>query len=93
MNSGKLEIAGEKFDSRLFVGTGKFSSGETLSQVIEYSGTEMVTMAMKRANIGDESRDSILPHIQKSGVRILPNTSGVRDAKEAVFAFGWQEKH
>jgi len=85
MNSEKLEIAGEKFDSRLFVGTGKFSSGETLSQVIEYTGTEMVTVAMKRANIGDESRDSILPHIQKSGVRILPNTSGVRDAKEAVF--------
>ena len=51
MNSGKLEIAGEKFDSRLFVGTGKFSSGETLSQVIEYSGTEMVTVAIKRANI------------------------------------------
>lgn len=85
MNSEKLEIAGEKFDSRLFVGTGKFSSGETLSQVIEYTGTEMVTVAMKRANIGDESRDSILPHIQKPGVRILPNTSGVRDAKEAVF--------
>ena len=85
MNCEKLEIAGENFDSRLFVGTGKFSSGETLSQVIEYTGTEMVTVALKRANIGDESRDSILPHIQKSGVRILPNTSGVRDAKEAVF--------
>ena len=85
MSSEILEIAGEKFDSRLFVGTGKFSSGETLSQVIEYSGTEMVTVAMKRANIGDDSRDSILPYIQKAGVKVLPNTSGVRDAKEAIF--------
>ena len=80
-----LEIAGQKFDSRLFIGTGKFSSGETLNQVIEYSGTEMVTVAMKRANPNDEDRDSILPFVQKSGVRLLPNTSGVRDAKEAVF--------
>ena len=80
-----LQIAGKEFGSRLFLGTGKFSSGETLSKVIEYSGTEMVTVAMKRANPRDESRDSILPFVQKSGVQILPNTSGVRDAKEAVF--------
>lgn len=85
MNTEILEIAGEKFGSRLFVGTGKFSSGEALSQVIEYSGTEMVTVAMKRANPANQSHDSILPFIQKSGVRLLPNTSGVRDAKEAVF--------
>ena len=85
MSDGILKIADQSFDSRLFVGTGKFSSGETLSQVIEYSETEMVTVAMKRANPKDESRDSILPFIEKCGVRLLPNTSGVRDAKEAVF--------
>ena len=51
MGNEKLKIAGVTFDSRLFVGTGKFSSGETLGQVIEYSGTEMVTVAMKRANL------------------------------------------
>lgn len=85
MKKEMLQIAGKEFGSRLFLGTGKFSSGETLSKVIEYSGTEMVTVAMKRANPRDESRDSILPFVQKSGVQILPNTSGVRDAKEAVF--------
>ena len=85
MSDGILKIADQSFDSRLFVGTGKFSSGETLSQVIEYSETEMVTVAMKRANPKDEARDSIIPFIEKCGVRLLPNTSGVRDAKEAVF--------
>ena len=85
MGNEKLKIAGVTFDSRLFVGTGKFSSGETLGQVIEYSGTEMVTVAMKRANPKEESRDSILPYIQRTNVRLLPNTSGVRDAKEAIF--------
>ena len=85
MSDGILKIADQSFDSRLFVGTGKFSSGETLSQVIEYSETEMVTVAMKRANPKDQARDSILPFIKKCGVRLLPNTSGVRDAKEAVF--------
>ena len=85
MSDGTLKIADQSFNSRLFVGTGKFESGEILSQVIEYSETEMVTVAMKRANPKDESRDSILPFIEKCGVRLLPNTSGVRDAKEAVF--------
>ncbi len=85
MNNIPLEIAGQKFDSRLFIGTGKFASGETLSQVIDESSTQLVTVAMKRANPKDDSRDSILPYIQKSNVQVLPNTSGVRDAKEAVF--------
>ena len=80
-----LEIAQKKFESRLFIGTGKFSSGEILSKVISSSGTELVTVAMKRANLKDDSRDSILPFIERTGVNILPNTSGVRDAKEAVF--------
>ena len=61
MGNEKLKIAGVTFDSRLFVGTGKFSSGETLGQVIEYSGTEMVTVAMKRANPCEESRDLFCP--------------------------------
>ena len=49
MNEGTLKIADESFDSRAVVGTGKFSSGETLSQVIEYSKTEIVAVAMRRA--------------------------------------------
>ena len=80
-----LEIAQQNFKSRLFLGTGKFSSGKILSQVITSSETQLVTVAMKRANLKDDSRDSILPFIEKTGVKVLPNTSGVRDAKEAIF--------
>ncbi len=79
-----LQLGGESFSSRLFVGTGKFSSGQMLSKVIGSSGTEMVTVAMKRANPKGRE-DSILDFLGDDQVRLLPNTSGVRDAKEAVF--------
>lgn len=79
-----LKLGGESFSSRLFVGTGKFSSGQMLSKVIGSSGTEMVTVAMKRANPKGRE-DSILDFLGDDQVRLLPNTSGVRDAKEAVF--------
>jgi thiazole synthase len=81
----KLVIAGEKFRSRLFLGTGKFSSNGLMSRAIEASQTEMVTVAMKRLDM-DNREDNMLAHIKKPGVRLLPNTSGVRSAKEAVFA-------
>jgi len=80
----KLVIAGESFDSRLFVGTGKFSSGEALRGAVDSSEAEMVTVAMKRAN-PDGDADSILGYLDTDKVRLLPNTSGVRDAREAVF--------
>ncbi len=79
-----LLVGGESFHSRLFVGTGKFSSGDTLAEVVRSSGSEMVTVAMKRVNPEGES-DSILDHLKHADTRILPNTSGVRDAREAVF--------
>ena len=79
-----LVLGGESFRSRLFVGTGKFSSGETLRGSVDSSGSEMVTVAMKRANPEGDS-DSILDYLETSKVRLLTNTSGVRDAKEAVF--------
>jgi len=79
-----LVLGGESFRSRLFVGTGKFSSGETLRGSVDSSGSEMVTVAMKRANPEGDS-DSILDYLETNKVRVLPNTSGVRDAKEAVF--------
>ena len=84
MNTDSLEIAGESFSSRLFVGTGKFSSGPILQKTIQSSESELVTVAMKRAN-PKGLEDSILDYIQDTKVRLLPNTSGVRDAKEAVF--------
>lgn len=81
----KLVIAGKEFNSRLFLGTGKFSSNELMSQAIKASQTEMVTVAMKRLDIGNKE-DDMLQHIQNPNIQLLPNTSGVRNAKEAVFA-------
>lgn len=80
-----LTIADKTFKSRLFIGSGKFSSGETLARTIQSSGSELVTVALKRMEQG-KSQDPILDAVKESGVNILPNTSGVRDAKEAVFA-------
>ncbi|MDR0395244.1 MAG: thiazole synthase [Tannerella sp.] len=80
-----LVIAGKTFGSRLFIGTGKFGSNELMSRAIDVSQTEMVTVAMKRLDMGNKE-DDMLAHIRKPGIRLLPNTSGVRNAKEAVFA-------
>ena len=81
----KLVIAGCEFSSRLFLGTGKFGSNALMEQAIKASGTEMVTVAMKRIELGDEE-DDMMKHIARPDIRLLPNTSGVRDAEEAVFA-------
>lgn len=84
MSTDPLEIAGTSFTSRLFVGTGKFSSGPILKKTIANCESELVTVAMKRAN-PSISEDSILDYIQDDHIQLLPNTSGVRDAKEAIF--------
>lgn len=80
-----LTIANREFHSRLFLGTGKFRSNEEMAAAIEASGTEMVTVAMKRIELGDRN-DDMLRHIARPGIQLLPNTSGVRDAEEAIFA-------
>lgn len=81
----KLIIAGKEFGSRLFLGTGKFSSNELMGKAIEASGTEMVTVAMKRIDMADRG-DDMLAHIVRPNIQLLPNTSGTRNADEAVFA-------
>ena len=81
----KVVIAGREFSSRLFLGTGKFNSNEIMEQSILASGTEMVTVAMKRIDM-DNKEDDMLKHIIHPNIQLLPNTSGVRDAEEAVFA-------
>ena len=81
----KLVIAGREFNSRLFLGTGKFNSNEVMEQAILASGTEMVTVAMKRIDM-DNKEDDMLKHIIHPNIQLLPNTSGVRNAEEAVFA-------
>lgn len=80
-----LKIGGVEFGSRLFVGTGKFSSNELMRDAIAASGSELVTVAMKRIDMNADD-DDMLRHIVRDGVRLLPNTSGVRDAREAVLA-------
>lgn len=84
MNS-RLVIGGREFTSRLFLGTGKFSSNTLMQDAIEASKTEMVTMAMKRIDMSNEQDDMLL-HIRKGNIQLLPNTSGVRNAEEAVLA-------
>jgi thiazole synthase len=81
----KLKIAGQEFNSRLFLGTGKFSSNQLMEQALIASGSEMVTTALRRVDIQNPD-DDILKHINPNRFRLLPNTSGVRTAKEAVFA-------
>lgn len=81
----KLKIAGREFTSRLFLGTGKFRNNEEMSAAITVSATEMVTVAMKRVDADDQD-DDLLKRIRRPEIQLLPNTSGVRDAEEAVFA-------
>lgn len=84
--SDKLTIAGRQFNSRLFLGTGKFSDNRLMSEAIKASGTEMVTVAMKRVELSDDN-DDLLKHVTENpNIQLLPNTSGVRNAEEAVFA-------
>lgn len=80
-----LIIAGKKFSSRLFTGTGKFSSSKLMEEALLTSGSELVTVALKRVDVQNK-QDDILQHLKNERISLLPNTSGVRTAKEAVFA-------
>jgi thiazole synthase len=80
-----LVIAGRQFTSRLFTGTGKFSSTEIMERALLASGSELVTVALKRVDTHNQA-DDMLRHLQHPRIQLLPNTSGVRTAKEAIFA-------
>lgn len=81
-----LKIGDREFTSRLFVGTGKFSSPDVMLEAIKASESQMITVAMKRVNMMNEATDDMLTHINREHVQLLPNTSGVRNAQEAVLA-------
>lgn len=81
-----LKIGGKEFTSRLFVGTGKFSSPEIMQEAVIASESQMITVAMKRVNMLNEATDDMLTHINRENVQLLPNTSGVRNAEEAILA-------
>jgi thiazole synthase len=79
----ELKIAGKKFTSRLLIGTGKFASNDTMAKAIEASGTQIVTVALRRVDI-DNPKDEFLGAIDRDKYLLLPNTSGARDADEAM---------
>lgn len=81
-----LKIGDREFSSRLFVGTGKFPSPDVMLEAIKASGSQMITVAMKRVNMLNEASDEMMTHVNREEVQLLPNTSGVRDAREAVLA-------
>ena len=81
----KLKIADKIFHSRLFLGTGKFGNLQQMSDSIISSGTELLTMALRRIDYDTES-DEFLQALKIPNINLLPNTSGARNAKEAVLA-------
>lgn len=79
-----LQLGGRIFTSRLFTGTGKFSANDLMEQALLASGSELITVALKR--VKHSLDDDILKRVQHPHQHLLPNTSGARTAKEAVFA-------
>src|SRR5687767_6748473 len=84
MSDSPFVIAGRTFTSRLIVGTGKYSSHAVMAQAHEASGADMVTVAVRRVNISDRSRESLLDYIDTSRIFILPNTAGCYTADDAI---------
>ncbi|MBP1224230.1 thiazole synthase [Flavobacterium sp. 1355] len=85
MQTSPFNIGDKTFESRLFLGTGKFGSNQEMEKAILASGSELVTVALKRIDLETET-DVILSHLNHPRINLLPNTSGARNAKEAVFA-------
>jgi thiazole synthase len=84
MSDTPLVIAGRRFESRLIVGTGKYPSHAVMAQAHAASGADMVTVAVRRVNISDRSRESLLDYIDASRIFILPNTAGCYTADDAI---------
>jgi len=79
-----LEIAGRKIRSRLFVGTGKYAGIQQMKDAFEAAGAQVVTVAVRRVNISDRSRESMLDAIDSSKYILLPNTAGCYTAEDAI---------
>jgi thiazole synthase len=80
----KLVIAGRQFNSRLMIGTGKYASFQQMAKAIEASGAEIVTVAVRRVNISDRNRESLLDYIDTGKYTLLPNTAGCYTAEDAI---------
>lgn len=77
-------IAGREFKSRLILGSGKYESFELMVRSLEAAGADMVTVAVRRVNLGDRSKESLLDHIDAKKYHILPNTAACYTAEEAI---------
>jgi thiazole synthase len=84
LSGGKLTISGREFQSRLFVGTGKYRSFPEMKRCHEASGAEVVTVAVRRVNLTDRTKESLLDYIDRSRFFLLPNTAACYTADEAV---------
>jgi thiazole synthase len=80
----KLVIAGKTFNSRLMVGTGKYRNYEEMNAALEASGAEIVTVAIRRLDLDNPTKKTLLDYVDWSKYTILPNTAGARTAEEAV---------
>jgi thiazole synthase len=80
----KLTIAGREFTSRLIVGTGKYRSFQEMQRCHEATGADMVTVAVRRVNLTDRSKESLLDYIDRAKIFILPNTAGCYTADDAI---------
>src|SRR6266436_1934660 len=79
-----LTIAGRQFHSRLFVGTGKYRSHQEMARCHEASGAEVITVAVRRVNLTDRSKESLLDYIDRDRFFLLPNTAACYNAEEAI---------
>lgn len=86
MPDSLLTIADKSFSSRLIVGSGKYATNEVMVQALEASNAEMITVAVRRVNLSDRSRESLLDHIDTSKYFLLPNTAGCYSADDAIRA-------
>ena len=84
MENESFKIAGREFQSRLIVGTGKYRSFQEMARAHAASGAEIVTVAVRRVNLTDRSKESMLDYIDRQKFFILPNTAGCATAEEAV---------
>jgi len=86
LSGGKLKIGDREFRSRLFVGTGKYRSFPEMVRCHQASGAEVVTVAVRRVNLTDRSKESLLDHVDRTKYFLLPNTAGCYNADEAIRA-------
>ena len=84
MTLNKLIIANKKFNSRLIVGTGKYRNMNECAKALEYSGAEIVTVAVRRVNISDKKKPLLMDYIDPKKITYLPNTAGCFNSKEAL---------